>query len=397
MSFLKALKPNKKASEFLKTTFLLFFTLGIVFIPFSFLFSSIQLWLTSLLFTPLTRFIQHQYHLKGILNDYSSDSLSLCILLVILFIISMLISLFTSRIKSSFAYSKLNFDLSIILRLFIGLVLLKYGIDKILMLQFPIPAENLLFTDLGKLEKDILFWSSMGSSASYNYFTGSLELIAGISMLFDRTYLLGLVVSSGIFLNVLAINIGFDISVKLFAGFLFAMTIFLLSNYFIYLKHVLIPNNTEIKYLDVPIPPLYPKKRILKYGLYFLILLELGWPHFTNQLYSSDDFPRPELIGAYAIETSDQYSFPYQRIFIHKDGYFIGQDADGEMEDYQFHLSEKSPTLRDYEGHEKILSYKYNRPKSALILTDAQITFNKLNIEELPLMKSQNHFLIDLD
>ena len=50
-----------------------------------------------------------------------------------------------------------------------------YGVQKLLMQQFFTPEANTLYTPLGRLDKDILFWTTMGLSRGYNIFLGVVE------------------------------------------------------------------------------------------------------------------------------------------------------------------------------------------------------------------------------
>ena len=102
--------------------------------------------------------------------------------------------------------------------------LLRYGLDKWIGNQFYTPASNTLYTPLGQLSKDILFWSSMGTSHQYNLFMAGSEMLAAILLVLRRTRFLGLLISFGVLLNVFAINIGFDITVKYVSGLLVLAT-----------------------------------------------------------------------------------------------------------------------------------------------------------------------------
>src|SRR5690554_1822611 len=98
--------------------------------------------------------------------------------------------------------------------LLLAFFLIRYGLDKLFNRQFYTPASNTLHTPTGQLSKDILFWSSMGTSSFYNAFMGIAEVITGILLLFNRTRFLGLLLAFGILGNILSVNIGFDITVK---------------------------------------------------------------------------------------------------------------------------------------------------------------------------------------
>jgi len=105
-----------------------------------------------------------------------------------------------------------------------------YGMDKVVpQAQFPFPPIERLITPLGNISRFTLFWSSMGTSPFYTFFAGTLEVAAAICLLFSRTALLGALLATAAMTNVAALNIGFDIPVKVFSLHLLALAIFLLA------------------------------------------------------------------------------------------------------------------------------------------------------------------------
>jgi uncharacterized membrane protein YphA (DoxX/SURF4 family) len=117
----------------------------------------------------------------------------------------------------------------IILRYFLANICFSYGIDKMFLLQMPFPNTSQMATPLGDLLPMRLSWMYIGYSGTYQFFAGSLEVLAGILLLFRRTTTLGLFFAAGIFLNVMMMNLGYDIPVKLFSIQMFAICLFLLS------------------------------------------------------------------------------------------------------------------------------------------------------------------------
>ncbi|WP_199139323.1 hypothetical protein, partial [Pedobacter sp. ASV12] len=97
---------------------------------------------------------------------------------------------------------------------------MKYGIDKVLLQQFSTPEANILYTPFGNLDKDILLWSTFGTSKFYNVAIGFVEVFVALLLFFRSTRLVGFYMSLALFLNICIINFGFDISVKTFSLFL---------------------------------------------------------------------------------------------------------------------------------------------------------------------------------
>ena len=190
---------------------------------------------------PLTRLIAIPFGIRLDLITFSSDSVIYFIQSLLLLILAIFFSVIISKIKlvnnekwSEIIHTTITF--------FLAFFLLKYGADKIFKHQFYDAEPNTLFTPVGHLSKDILFWTSMGSSYSYNLFMGIIEIIPAFLLLWKRTRMLGAIISVGVLGNILVLNYSFDITVKLLSSLLFLSSIYILSKYFNLLWSVLISN-----------------------------------------------------------------------------------------------------------------------------------------------------------
>ncbi|MCA0396171.1 MAG: hypothetical protein LCH51_02105 [Bacteroidetes bacterium] len=114
----------------------------------------------------------------------------------------------------------LSYCTRILVRYYLAFTLLSYGAAKILQLQFGYPTLSDLLEPLGEMSPMGLAWNFMGYSRGYNLFTGGAEALAGVLLLFRRTSLLGALLSFAVMLNVFAMNMAFDIPVKLFSAHL---------------------------------------------------------------------------------------------------------------------------------------------------------------------------------
>jgi hypothetical protein len=99
---------------------------------------------------------------------------------------------------------------------------------KLFATQMPFPALSQLATPLGDLLPMRLSWLFMGYSTPYQVFAGAMEFIAGMLLLFRPTVTAGLLLAMGAFLNVVMINLGYDVPVKVFSLKLFLSSVFLL-------------------------------------------------------------------------------------------------------------------------------------------------------------------------
>jgi hypothetical protein len=127
------------------------------------------------------------------------------------------------------AHPKLDYWLRTVLRYYIATAALSYGIIKLFVLQMPFPSQSQLSTPLGDLLPMRLSWLFIGYSTTYQFFSGAMETIAGLLLLYRRTVTLGLFAATGAFLNVVMINLSYDVPVKLFAMHLLFACLFLLA------------------------------------------------------------------------------------------------------------------------------------------------------------------------
>lgn len=112
-------------------------------------------------------------------------------------------------------------------RYYLGFVLLLYGLEKITFNQFGIQP-SALAESMGNNDSWHMFRAFMGISKSYKFFSGLIELIPGLLLLFRRTSTLGSLIAFPVFINVLMLNIGYDIWLKLLIFHLILFSIFIL-------------------------------------------------------------------------------------------------------------------------------------------------------------------------
>ena len=97
------------------------------------------------------------------------------------------------------------------------MVAFSYGIIKLFALQMSFPGLSQLATPLGDLLPMRFCWMYMGYSVPYQTFSGIIEVIVGILLLYRRTIPLGVITGLGVFIHVFVLNLCFDIPVKLYS------------------------------------------------------------------------------------------------------------------------------------------------------------------------------------
>jgi hypothetical protein len=127
-------------------------------------------------------------------------------------------------------YTWLNYWLCLFARYYVASVAFSYGIIKIFCLQMGFPGLHMLATPLGDLLPMRLSWLFIGYSGPYQIFSGIMEVTAGLLLIYRRTATLGALVATAVFINVMMLNLSYDIPVKIFSMQLVFVCLFLLAN-----------------------------------------------------------------------------------------------------------------------------------------------------------------------
>jgi hypothetical protein len=369
-------------------TLWIFFGLIVLFFPMTWFLLTFQQEVSNALFLPLV-------HLFDENTDLTSDAKGLYILVGLLFFMSIVLAIVIRKLQAE-NLEKLVTILRFASIIFLSMVLMKYGVDKLCKAQFYLPEPNLLYTPLGKLDKDILFWSTMGTSYEYNLFMGIIEVIPALLILFSRTRKIGLIIASGVLLNVFAINLSFDISVKLFSFLLLALSVFLLYPYFMK------TDEAHKKTTDWQ-----PKGKWMIPLVIATLLAESFGPYVLRGSFNDDLVTRPFLHGAYSVvqqnftEGNPLFDRKIKRVFIHRDGYIIFQLANDDMLDFKLEIYQVAQrfTLTDYSGGQCVLNYRYSKKTENLefisTLGKPLLTAKTLNWRKLPVLQKQFHWTVD--
>jgi hypothetical protein len=124
-------------------------------------------------------------------------------------------------------YVRLHSWLRVYVRFALSTVMISYGSVKVIKSQFPDPGIDRLLQPFGDASPMGLLWTLMGTSLLYNIFSGACEMVGGLLLLARRTTLFGALFSIGVLLNVVLLNLSYDVPVKLYSLHLLVMAIFL--------------------------------------------------------------------------------------------------------------------------------------------------------------------------
>lgn len=368
---------------------------------------------TQHLFEPLARFTGDRvFGLSHYSPELMSDTTGFYLNAFNVFVLTFLAALcwiFFSKSKRQ--EPGLVFILQTWIRYYLALQMLWYGFDKVFKVQFYLPEPNTLFATVGNTQRDLLYWTVMGTSYTYTFFSGLIEVLAAGLLLFHRTALIGVFITAGIMTNVLMINIGFDISVKLYSCFLLLLSLTVIA----------IHAQTLFRFFILQLPsapvlwrPPFARKipyRVTKMLLVVLILADVLVPFIRAGNYNDDFYPRPPLHGAYQVNEfilNGKQVGPdlrnmhrWRRFFVHRRGYFIIQYMNDEMRDLELNVDTAAHCLflRRYDSKQYILNYSRRQDMIQLGGIIEKDTFNvtakKLDLEALPLLQNEFSWAIN--
>lgn len=336
-----------------------------------------------ILLKDIVKFFADIVTVKMTVLDFSSDSVSLFLMVIFLLIIS-LPAIF---IKKDFdKITKLGRIVSCYYLIFI---FLSYGFNKLFGYQFPKPEANILYSYFGFLEKDILYWSVLGLSPLYTITLGIIECGIAILLFFKRTRLLGLISAFCSLCYILLVNISFDISVKLFTSLLLVMVLYQVLFYWSTLTALV-----KVLFQTKEISNQKPLKLAIKSFVFLAMIGVLCVP------YVIDKNQNQEFQGAFYLERIESLENAtthqnWKKIFFLKQGYVVFQTDSGKMIDYE--LLQFNHQLILQKQHDILKLAVLNKSKNAVVLRLAQNTyyFKRLAVEKLPVNQHKNHLFID--
>lgn len=375
-----------------------------LFIPFwGFIFPSHQNWITRIWLEPIEfmgkLFFNKSHYPAGI----SSDSSALYLLIFLLFISAFLLSFITLIFKQLPISKGVSF-IRLFLVYYLSFVLFKYGLDKVFLNQFPTPEANLLYTNLGKIDHDLLYWISMSTAPTYTVFSGFMEIIPALFLLLKKVRSLGLCLLSLVLTNILFVNIGFDISVKLFSAVLLFITLLLLAPQLNSIRLFFLGKPSQLSDLYM-----YTWKKGSFWKLFFVLsffVFALIPTFLSYQKQYKKEVPfrgAYEVVSAQNQRDSTRLFSEIKRIFIHKDAYLIVETNTGEMEDYPIQFSQLDSSIKSFFNNQKLeiidrqlgenselksLTIRYNKDQIILEL-------NPLDWQKMPLLHPHFHWTVD--
>src|SRR6516162_4529530 len=123
-------------------------------------------------------------------------------------------------------YRRPHGRLRVLLRFALGATMVSYGMSKAIPLQMPAPQLTRLLEPYGNFSPMGVLWYSIGASRPYEMFTGCAELLGGILLFVPPLATLGALVCLADTVQIFALDMTYDVPVKLFSFHLILLSLF---------------------------------------------------------------------------------------------------------------------------------------------------------------------------
>ena len=232
-----------------------------------------------------------------------------------------------------------------IVRYPLAFTMIDYGVIKFAGVQFGTQPFQQLMTPLGQFSPPALMWAFMASSFGYRAFAALAEVVGGVLLLSRRTTTLGALIVLAAMSNVLAMNVAYDVSVKMLAGHLVLMSAILLVPELRRLGNVFVLNRTA---WPVEMPTLVDSPRLSRtLGIAAVVYAAYGvgsvvWEDVSlgAQIHSG---PHTPLAGIFDVEslsrngrsvTDASDTTRWSRVAIETTGFMTVQLADARVRSF---------------------------------------------------------------
>ncbi|PFW98491.1 hypothetical protein CJ469_06173 [Nocardia farcinica] len=190
------------------------------------------------------------------------------------------------------------------IRIMLAGQLLSFGFAKAIPTQMPEPSLTTLLTKYGDLTPMAVLWSQVGVSRPYEMLLGAAEITAAILLLIPRTALLGAMLALIDTLQIVVLNMTFDVPEKISSVHLLLMSVVLLAPEARRLTRVLLLDRATGP-SAVPYPfRTRTSRRIaaliqVALGIWMTVALVLGGLHAWRS--GGPDRPKPPLYGIWSV------------------------------------------------------------------------------------------------
>jgi uncharacterized membrane protein YphA (DoxX/SURF4 family) len=203
-------------------------------------------------------------------------------------------------------YRRLHEWLRLVVRVLLAAVMLLYGLDKVVPVQFGSLTLTRLSLRVGDLTPFSFLWTFMAASKPYTIFCGSAEVLAGVLLVIPRMTTLGALIAMADMANVFALDMSYDVPVKLGSLHYLLMAVFLLAPEGQRFMDFFVLNRTAAPREPAP---LSNRRWVNRTALLAPIVLALVWIYGLTAVvlkrYATENPPasaRPALYGVWGVD-----------------------------------------------------------------------------------------------
>jgi uncharacterized membrane protein YphA (DoxX/SURF4 family) len=286
-------------------------------------------------------------------------------------------------------YVTLHTWFRLFVRLALASALFEYGMTKVIPTQFPAPSLTTLVTRVGDLSMSALLWTSIGAAPAYEIFTGCVELLAGVLLLLPRTTMLGAVIGLAAMIQVFALNMAYDIGVKLvsfhlivLAGILLAPDLPRLADMFVWNRPA--GPSTQSDLLRTPRANRFALVAQIVFGAYLLGMYGvINWGFWQR---GGGGSPRSALYGIWEVEQLsidgqvrppqlNDYDRRWRRVILDAPDRVAFQRTDDSFARYGATIDPSARTLALTKGGSRTwkASFVFERPSPNRLILDGQM------------------------
>jgi hypothetical protein len=256
---------------------------------------------------------KHILHLATPITIFSNGSadttydyvLALCFLTISAF--GALVWFFLDRRRSNYQVLHQWLRLAVILSL--AARMLSYGIEKVIPLQFGSLDFVRISEPLGEMTPITLLWNFMAASKPYTITVGMVELVAGLLLLVPRFTTLGALLALCSMANVFALNMCYDVPVKLLSFHLGLLAAFLLLPEAPRLLNVLVLNRPTVPAQAVPLSSnTWIRHGALLFRAAVGLLLFASLTFFSYRTYTRQQTVRLSQVPFYGVWSVDEFN-----------------------------------------------------------------------------------------
>lgn len=203
-------------------------------------------------------------------------------------------------------YRALNKWFRVFLRFGLGTTMLSYGMAKVIPLQMPFPSLLKLLERYGDFSPMGVLWSAIGAAPGYERFAGGMELAAAVLLFIPGLSTLGACVAFADAVQILTLNLTYDVPVKLFAFHLVLLSLMLLAPEFTRILNVLVLNrpaapSSQPRLVTGRIAGRIVEIAQVALGVYFIAMSYVGARQFSVQMGVAA--AKPPLYGIWNVDT----------------------------------------------------------------------------------------------